>query len=248
MAEVGDERRHEFGLQLVAERAEQVLGHASEREGSDRVGLDVVLGAFDGEHVGEADEAHLRSAVVGLAEVPEDAGCGRGRDDAAVALLAHDLPRRSGHVECAAQVDVEDRVDQVGAHVVERLVAQDAGIVDDDVDRAERVDGGLDDRLATLWGSDRVGVGDCFASGGLDLVHHELGGALVRARTVDRAAEVVDDDERTACRHHQRVLPAEAATRTSDDGHLAVETQIRRCVSHGSRSYRWVRPGRKPAW
>ena len=44
-----------------------------ERQRGDRVGLDVVLGALDGEHAGEADEAHLRRAVVGLAEVAEDA-------------------------------------------------------------------------------------------------------------------------------------------------------------------------------
>ena len=179
-------RRDEAGIELVAEAAHDVLGHAGERERGDGVGLDVVLRALDREHAGEADEAHLRGAVVGLAEVAEDAGGRRGGDDAAVALLAHDHPGRLGDVERALQVHVEHRVHQVGLHVVERLVAQDARVVDDDVDRAVGVERGLHDGLAALGGGDGVGVGDGLAAGGLDLVDHVLGGALVAAAAVDR--------------------------------------------------------------
>ena len=136
-----------------------------QRERGDGVGLDVVLGALDGEHPGEPDEAHLGGAVVGLAEVAEDARRRRGRHDPPVALLAHVLPRRLGDVEGALQVDVDDRVEQVGRHVVERLVAQDAGVVDDDVDAAEGVDRRLHDRRAALGGGHRVGVGDRLAAG-----------------------------------------------------------------------------------
>ena len=59
---------------------------------------------------------------------------------------------------------VDDRVEQVGRHVVERLVAQDAGVVDDDVDPAERVERGLHDGLAALGRGDAVGVGDGLAA------------------------------------------------------------------------------------
>ena len=62
------------------------------------------------EHVHEADEAHLRGAVVRLAEVAEDAGCRRGEDEAAVALLLHDAEGRLRDVEGALQVNVEDGV------------------------------------------------------------------------------------------------------------------------------------------
>ena len=122
-------------------------------------------------------------------------------------------------------MDVEHGVEQVRLHVVERLVAQDAGVVDDDVDLAEGVDGGLDDGLAALGRGDRVGVGDGLAAGGLDLVDDELGGPGVAAGPVDGAAEVVDDDQRAAWRRAERVLPAEAAARARDDRHLAVETE-----------------------
>jgi len=59
---------------------------------------------------------------------------------------------------------------------VERLVPQDAGVVDDDVDRAELVEGRLDDGLAALGGGDAVRVGDGDAAEVVDL----LGGLVGR--------------------------------------------------------------------
>ena len=44
---------------------------------------------------------------------------------------------------------------------------------------------------------------------------------------VDGAAEVVDDDQRAPARQEQGVLPPEAAARTGDDRHLAVESEVR---------------------
>ncbi len=79
-------------------------------------------------------------------------------------------------------------IEEVGIHVVERLVAQDAGVVDHDVDLAERVDRALHDRRAALGGGDGVGVGDGLAAGRLDLVDDELGRALVAPGAVDGAA------------------------------------------------------------
>ena len=61
-------------------------------------------------------------------------------------------------------------LEQLGGHVVERLVAQDAGVVDDDVDRAERVERGLHDGLAALGGGHAVGVGDGLAAEAVDLL------------------------------------------------------------------------------
>jgi uncharacterized protein YfiM (DUF2279 family) len=62
----------------------------------------------------------------------------------------------------------------------ERDVAQDAGVVDEDVDRPNASIGGLDDGVAVL---DRVVVGDRGAAGGLDLVDDLVGG---RALTCPR--------------------------------------------------------------
>ena len=152
--------------------------------------------------------------------------------DPAVVLLAHVLPRRLGDVEGAAQVDIDDRVEQLGVHVGERLVAQDPGVVDHDVDATEGVDGGLHDRRAALGRRHRVGVGDRLAAGRGDLVDDQLGGADVGAGAIDGAAEVVDDDEGAPRGEKQGVLLAESAAGTGDDRNLAVETEL----SHESRN------------
>ena len=115
---------------------------------------------------------------------------------------------------------------QLAGHVAERLVAQDSGVVDDDVDTTEGVDRRLHDRRSALRGRHRVGVGDRLAAGRRDLVDDELGGADVGAGAVDRAAEVVDDDECAARGEQQGVLLAEAAAGAGDDRHLAVETEL----------------------
>jgi len=47
-------------------------------------------------------------------------------------------------------MDVEDRLEQFGGEVVEGLVPQDSGVVDDDVDPAETLDSGGDDGFASF--------------------------------------------------------------------------------------------------
>ena len=73
-------------VDLLAQLAEQRLGHAGAGDRRDGVDLDVVLRPFRGQHPGEADQSHLGRAVVGLAEVAEHAGVGRGVDDPAAHL------------------------------------------------------------------------------------------------------------------------------------------------------------------
>ena len=136
------------------------------------------------------------------------------------------MPRRLGHVERAPQVDVEDRVEQLGRHVVERLVPQDAGVVDHDVDGAERVDRGLHDGLAALGRGHAVGVGHRLAAEVVDLLGGLVGRALLAAVAADRAAEVVDDDPGAAPGELEGVLAAEAAARAGDDRDLAVVADV----------------------
>ena len=65
-----------------------------------------------------------------------------------VALLAHAGRRGAGAGERAAQVHVDHGVEVVVGHLPQHAVAQDAGVGDHDVEAAERVDGGCDQRLA----------------------------------------------------------------------------------------------------
>ena len=67
------------------------------------------------------------------------------------------------------------------AHRHEHPVAEDAGVVDDDVEVAERLDGEVDDRLGVVERADAVGRGDGLAAGGDDLVDDRLGGGGVGA-------------------------------------------------------------------
>ena len=85
--------------------------------------------------------------------------------------------------EVTLEVDVDDRVPLLLGHVEAHLVAEDPGVVDEDVEPAELVDRLRDQRLAAVPGRDVVEVGDGLPAGGDDLVDDLLGRALVRALT-----------------------------------------------------------------
>jgi hypothetical protein len=51
---------------------------------------------------------------------------------------------------CSLDVDVVDKIPIRLLHVLEADIAEDAGIVDEDIDPTEGVDGRLDDVLAIL--------------------------------------------------------------------------------------------------
>jgi hypothetical protein len=136
------------------------------------------------------------------------------------------LPRRLRHVEGALEVDVEHRLELLLRHVLERRVAQDARVVDDDVDLAERVERRLHDGLAALRRGHRVVVGHGLAAGGLDLVDDLLRCRLGAAGAVGRPTQVVHDDEGASLRQLQGVAAAQPATGARDDRNLAVEPEI----------------------
>jgi hypothetical protein len=69
-------------------------------------------------------------------------------------------------------VDLDDEVPVGILHVLEARVAEDACVVDEDVDAAKGLDGRVDDALAEL---DAVVVGDGLAARGFDLVDDNIG-------------------------------------------------------------------------
>ena len=91
--QVHHQRADEFGLELFEYlRRNQAFGHAGAASGGDGIDQDVVLAAFDGQGSGQAIEAKLGHAVVGLAEVAVDAGGGSGEDHPPVVLLTQVRP------------------------------------------------------------------------------------------------------------------------------------------------------------
>ena len=119
--------------------------------------------------------------------------------------------------EGALEVHLDHRVPLRLAHVGEHAVAQDAGVVDEDVEAAEGVDGGLHEALGAVPVADVVGVGDGLAAHGLHLVDHLLGRAGVVALAVHRAAEVVDHDLGAVVGEEERVLAADPPPGARDD-------------------------------
>ena len=160
MSQVRDDRADRLGGHQGEQVAEHVLGHAGGRDGRDRVRLDATACTLEGQDSGEPRESRLGRTVVRLTEVPEQTGSRGGTDDSPVALLAHDGERRPGDVQGALQVDVDHRVDRVVIHLVECLVSQDPGVVDQDIDPAEGVHGGVDDGASPCRRGHAVAVGD----------------------------------------------------------------------------------------
>ena len=124
----------------------------------------------------------------------------------------------------ALQVDGDDRIPLFLGHVHEHAVAQDARVVDEDVELAECLDRGVDHSLATLPARDVVAVRDRLAAHLLDLVHDLLGRRLVATGAVGVAPEVVDDDLGAFRGKEQRMLPADAAPGTRDDRNAPLES------------------------
>ena len=103
-------------------------------------------------------------------------------------------------------------------------VAEDAGVVDQDVEVAERLDRGVDQVLRALPVGDVVAVGHGLAAERLDLVDDLLRRRGVRAGSVVGATEIVDDDLGPLAGEEQRMLAADAATCARDDGDSTVQT------------------------
>ena len=122
------------------------------------------------------------------------------------------------------EVDRDHGVPLLLGHVDEDAVAQDPGIVDEDVDRAERRDRGVDQTLGTLPVGDVVSVGDRLSALGADLSRDFLGGRHVGARTVVGGAEIIDHDLGAFRREQHSVLSPDPAARTGDDCDTSVES------------------------
>ena len=170
----------------------------------------------------------LAAAYAPLPDRAHEARARRRVDDAAVdrrarlRLRAPPLGRVACGREVALQVDADHRVPLVLAGGEHHAVAEEAGVVDQHVEPAERVDRGVHEPARAVPVGDVVGVGDGVAAGGHDLVDEELRGALVGAGAVARDAEIVHDDPGTFTRERQRVLAADAARGAGDDDDPAV--------------------------
>jgi hypothetical protein len=119
-----------------------------------RADVDVEARELLGGGLREADDAGLGRSVVRLAEVAHLADDRGHVDDAAAAAL--DEVREGGvrAVEDAAEVGGDDLLPLLDGHAADGAVAVDAGVVDEDVEPAELLDGRLDQGSALVRVSD----------------------------------------------------------------------------------------------
>ena len=128
-------------------------------------------------------------------------------------LLAEMLLEGAQDAERRGEMDVEDGVPLLVAHLLDDRVPGVAGVVHHDMAVAEGVDRGLDDAVA------EVGLGDVAVAGHRLAAHLlDLGDGLLGRRLVD----VVDHHLGAVAHQAQRDLLADAASRAGDDRHLAV--------------------------
>jgi hypothetical protein len=106
----------------------------------------------------------------------------------------------------------------VERHLREALVAQDAGVVDQDVNRL--VDHGLHRRRV----GHRRTTGHRLAAGDADFLDHRERGGRRAAIAVERAAQVVHHHPGATRRQRQRMQTPQPATSTGDHGHAAIES------------------------
>jgi hypothetical protein len=193
--------------------------------GRDRVHLDAVTCPFHREHARQVDQAGLRRRV--RRQVPDRAQAHDRRD-------VHDPTGTLGGDErtgdglrdepCAAQVRREDGV-PVGFGQVERCLRDaDAGVVHEDVDRAERR------RSLRARSADRLRRRDVHLDGRRvstccrDLRHQRLERGTPPRRHRDRGA---------ACGERRREVPAESRGGAGDEGDASGE---REAIFHRRRS------------
>ncbi|MFM1943743.1 MAG: hypothetical protein RI897_2725 [Verrucomicrobiota bacterium] len=161
---------------LVTGAFADVAGHFSfDDPGCDGIDRDTAGCQFDGEGFGEGVDGAFTGGVGGLAASAFFAGDGADIDDFSAALGDEVGGGGAGHIEDAGDVGIEDGLDIVVFEEGERVVADDPGVIDEDVELACAVDdffdeggalGGVSD--VDFFGGDvGIGVGGDDGLGGL---------------------------------------------------------------------------------
>lgn len=139
---------------------------------SNDVADDVVLGTLLSQGLCEANHGELSRRVVGLAKVAKETSSRGSVDDTTVLLLPEVGPGSSCALVSTLDVHLVDEVPIFVLHVLEANITEDTGVVNENVDAAECLDGGFDDLVTVL---DTVVIGNSLAASGLDFVDNDIG-------------------------------------------------------------------------
>ena len=120
-------------------------------------------------------------------------------------------------------MDGDDRVPILLRHVEDHPVAQDARVIDHDVELAKVVDGALKNALGGFEVGDAFEVGYGLAAAGADLPDHLFGGRTRLPGAVEMSPQVIDHHFSAVLRHQQGFFPSDSAPRSGDDRDLAFQ-------------------------
>ena len=107
-----------------------------------------------------------------------------------------------------------------GTH--EHAVAHHAGVVHDDIERAEGVDGRADDVGGAVPIGNVIAIGHGLATGRANLIDHRLRRRQIAAHAGQAGAQVVHHHLRTFGGKGQRIGTAQAAAGAGDDDYTSV--------------------------
>ena len=141
--------------------------------------------------------------------------------------------------ERALEVDAHDRVEVVLAHVEDHRVADDPGVVHEDVELAERLDRGVDHLAGALEVGHVAVVRHRVAAALLDQLYDDVGVLFAGAVAPHRAAEVVDHDFGAVLGKFERVATTDPVRCAGDDGDLPVK-QSHESDATSRSSMRWL--------
>ena len=187
-------------------------GHLGTGVRSNGVDEDVVLLALESKRLGETEDTALGRGVVGLTEVSVNTAGRGGVEDASILLLQHVWPSSLCDGVRSEQVNLVDDIPLVVCHVGKGLVAEDTGVVDDNVDATPCVNSSLDDSLAVL---------------NISLVANSLTTEFLNfLNNIVRVDQIVDNDLCASLSQLESVDATETSTTTSDKSDLSAEVEL----------------------
>jgi hypothetical protein len=136
--------------------------------GGDGVDVDAAGGPLVGEGLGELADAAFGRGIGRDVDASLEGEQRGDVDDFAAALGEHVAAGVLGEAEDTGEVDIDDSLPVFGGVVGGGGAADDAGVVDEDVNGAEAGDGFVDEAMADILVADVADEGDGMSAGGVD--------------------------------------------------------------------------------
>src|SRR5713101_7147981 len=128
------------------------------------------------------------------------------------------MPR---HVERAPEMDRDNRLEVLVAHVEDHAVAKDSGVVHDNIELAEIVERAFDDPLGGLEVGHALEVGHRLAACRAYFLDNVFGRRARLPGAVEMSPEVVDDHLGALFSHQEHFFAADSASGAGDDRYFA---------------------------